>query len=429
MQHNSRTERDPWGWCLLVTLAFLCIAAFRLSFPAFDYFDEVHYVPAARKMLELVPVNREHPLFGKEVIAASIWLFGDTPFAWRLPSLVFGTVGLFAFSRLVWCASGLRLATLAATVLLATNFMWFIMSRIAMLDMIGAGLGMVGLWQFAAALRYRERRARWHLAGCGLALGLSLGAKWSIVPAIITPGLAFLWLRWQETGWRVIGQCGAGPLPGISLIEAAWWLGLFPLIVYWITFAPALFYTTQSHPLTVFGFVEQHRFMLELQDSVRRLHPYRSVWYEWVANWRAIWFLYKEIDGYQSGIVLIGNPFTMLAGLPALLWCGWIGLFRQRRDAGAFALLYAVCLGIWAVNGKPIQFYHHYLLPGAFLMACLGLALDALWKRRDRWRWMAHATITLALAMALYFYPIISGAPLDGGKQSYARWMWLHSWR
>ncbi|MDE8653310.1 phospholipid carrier-dependent glycosyltransferase [Novosphingobium sp. H3SJ31-1] len=412
---------------MLIAALFGIIAAHRIGFPSTFYFDEIHYVPAARKLLELMPANREHPLLGKELIAASIHWLGDRPLAWRLPSLLFGTIGLFAFGRLVWWASRRRLATIMATALLATNFMWFIQSRIAMLDMVEAGLGMVGLWQFAAALRAPARHARWRLAASGLALGLALGAKWSVLPAAILPGLAFLWLRWREAGWKIMGTRGAGPIPGISLAEAAWWLGLFPLMVYWATFAPAFFYHEQ--PVSPWGVIEQHRYMIQLQDSVRRLHPYRSVWYQWVANWRAIWFLYENIDGAQRGIVLIGNPFSMLAGLPALAWCAWAGLWRRRGDAAAFVVLYVACLGIWAVNGKPIQFYYHYLLPGAFLMACLALALDALWQRRDRWRWLTPAALIAAFAMAAYFYPIISAAALHGGKQSYARWMWLHSWR
>jgi dolichyl-phosphate-mannose-protein mannosyltransferase len=50
--------------------------------------------------------------------------------------------------------------------------------------------------------------------------------------------------------------------------------------------------------------------------------------------------------------------------------------------------------------------------------------------RQDRWRWAAtgHA-LALAAAVFVYFYPIISAARLHHGKQSYAEWMWLRSWR
>ena len=96
----------------------------------------------------------------------------------------------------------------------------------------------------------------------------------------------------------------------------------------------------------------------------------------------------------------------------------WAGLRRQRWDMLGFAALYVLSLAMWAVSGKPIQFYYHYLLPATFLMACLALALDALWRRRDRWRWLMPAALVLSAAMFLYFYPIISAAQLCCGRPS-----------
>jgi len=420
------TQKDPADWCAVLTIAFLALVWHRLGIPTRIYFDETHYIPAARAMLEWHGVNPEHPLLGKQMIAAAMALLGDKPLYWRLPSALFGALGLFAFSRLLWWSSGRRFATLAGTFLLATGFSWFIQSRIAMLDMVMAGLGMVGLWFFAAAVRLPQQ-GRWRLAIAGTAFGLALGAKWSIAPVLVLPGLAFLWLKLQHNGLRFLIARNGGPVPGITLIEAGLWLGVIPLAVYWLTYWPGFFYTQGA--IDPYAPLAWHQHMLALQDSVKKLHPYRSFWYEWIGNWRAIWYLYEDINGGQRGIVLIGNPFTMLAGLPAVLWCLWTGIRRQRQDALAFALLYLVSIGFWAVSSKPIQFYYHYLLPGSFLLACLALALDDLWQRTDRWRWTGPAMLTVSAGVFLYFYPIISAAKLHNGKQSYAEWMWLDSWR
>jgi len=426
--HEARfQQRDPILWCAVIALGFLALVWHRLGIPSRIYFDEVHYVPAARKLLELIRANPEHPMVGKEIIAASIRLLGDKPLYWRIPSALFGAAGLFAFGRLLWWTSGRRFATIAGMVLLVTSFAWFIQSRIAMLDMFMAGFGMIALWQFAAAMHARPAAARWRLALCGTCLGLAIGAKWSIVPAAMLPGLMVLALRLYDQRGRFLTASNSRPLPGISLIEAGVWLGLLPLAVYWLTYAPGFFYA--ERPIDPFGFIAHHQHMIELQDSVKRLHPYRSVWYEWVTDWRAIWYLYEDIDGAQRGVVLIGNPFSMYAGLPALAWSFWAGIRRQRYDALAFAVLYLVCLGMWIVSNKPIQFYYHYLLPGTFLMACLALALDALWERRDRWRWLAPGALATTVGMFLWFYPIISAAKLHDGRKSYVTWMWLHSWR
>ena len=422
-------QNDPILWCALITLAFCALAAWHLAIPSKIYFDELHYAKAARLLLQLRRFNAEHPMVGKEGIAASMWLFGDHPLAWRLPSWLLGTIGLFAFSRLVWLASYRRFATIAATVLLFTSFAWFIQSRIAMLDMFMAGFGMIALWQFAAAVRtHSVARARLHLALTGVMLGLALGAKWSIVPAAALPGLAFLAMRAHDHGRHLFARHDTRPVRGISLVEAAFWLGTVPLALYWLTYLPAFFWQ-HGKPVDWRDPVGWHVYMLQLQDSVKKLHPYRSVWWQWVLDYRSVWYLYEVVDGARRGIVLIGNPASMWAGLAGFGWCVWAAVRRARTDAAAFALLYFVSLAMWFANGKPIQFYYHYLLPGTFLMGCLALALDDVWARGGRWRWAALAGVAVPVAVFVYFYPIISAQPLAGDRSAYVQWMWLRSWR
>ena len=64
------------------------------------YFDEVHYVPAARQMLEPVMpspmLNPMHPPLAKQMIALSIRIFGDEPLGWRYPGALFGALAVVA---------------------------------------------------------------------------------------------------------------------------------------------------------------------------------------------------------------------------------------------------------------------------------------------------------------------------------------------
>lgn len=427
MQNAAVQDRDPLGWCAALALAFFALCLIRIGTPAKPYFDEVHYVPAARKLLELMPANREHPMFAKEILAASIHLLGDRPLAWRLPSVLFGTLGLFAFGRLVWWASRRRFAAIAAMLLLATNFMWFIQSRIAMLDIFAASLGLAGLWIYATAIGRRADAARPRLALCGVLIGLAIASKWSAAPLALVPGLAYAEQRLRHFDLqRRTGKPVARSY--VSLTESALWLGVLPLAVYWATFAPAFFYRPIDGPIAPFGFIDVHRHMIELQDSVVRPHPYQSLWYQWIADWRPIWYLYEHADGAQRGVLLLGNPFTMLAGLLAVVWCLGTGIFQGRRDALAFALLYFLCLGMWVVSSKPIQFYYHYLLPGVFLAACLGLALDQLMRLGGKWRVIPFIALGGAAGMFVWFFPILSSAPL-ADNQAFVKWMWLESWR
>jgi dolichyl-phosphate-mannose--protein O-mannosyl transferase len=416
-------------WCAGICLAFLGLLLLRLTTPARIYFDEIHYVKAANVLLTLAkPQNPEHPLVGKELIAAGIALFGDNSFGWRIFPALFGTLGLFAFSRALWLASRRRFATLAGTLLLASDISWYVISRIAMLDVFMASFCMLALWMLAGAVRAEGvNQARWRLVLAGLFLGLALGAKWNAVVVCVLPGLTFLCLRLKQHGRHFMLSTEGAPVPGISLAEAALWLGTLPLLTYFATFLPTFFYA--ERPVVWYRIVEYQQYMLQLQHSVKKHHPYQSQWWQWVLDARSIWFLYEKINGVQRGVVMLGNPLPMWAGLPAVLWSLWAGIKRARTDMLAAAVLYLACIGMWVSNGKPVQFYYHYLLPGAFLMACLALSLDALWRRADRWRWLAPATVILSLAIFAVFFPIISAGPLCCGRPSFEFWMWLPAWR
>jgi dolichyl-phosphate-mannose-protein mannosyltransferase len=416
--------RDPVGWCAALSLAFLALTCVRLGIPSKPYFDEIHYLPAARALLAGSDwLNREHPMFGKEAIALGIGLFGDHPWSWRLPSALAAAVALWASMRAVWFASLRRFATLAYGILLATGFILFIHARIAMLDGFMIAMLAVAYWHCAAAIREPEHGRR-SLAIAGVALGLALATKWNAIPLAPLPGLAFLIVRLRANGWRgMFGHRGA-PVPGIRLVEAALWLGVIPLAVYAVTYLPA--YLIEPGEVGRRGFIGLHQMMLDMQQSVTKPHPYQSTWTDWIVDRRPIWYLYEPIDGAQRGVLLIGNPLTMLIGLPAVAWCAWAGIRHRRIDALAVALLYAGSLGMWIVAAKPIQFYYHYFLPSMALLAALALALDAL--RERGWGWLAWAVLAGSAALFAWFFPIIDALRLDGPR-AFEYWMWLSSWR
>ncbi|MDP3674762.1 MAG: phospholipid carrier-dependent glycosyltransferase [Novosphingobium sp.] len=423
----ATASRDPLVWSWLLTAAFLALALHRLALPSKEYFDEIHYLPAARDLLALSEArNTEHPWLGKELMALSLWALGDNAFAWRLPSALAGALALFAALRATWWASLSRSATLIAGVLLASNFLLFVIARIAMLDPFMLAFAMTALWLCARAVR-RPERGHATLALAGLALGLALASKWSVAPLMVLPGLAFAVARFVALGERrakVLTAREAAPVPGVTLIEAGVLLGAFPIAVYLLSFLPLGWFATGAVPLSeVIGFQAR---MAELQESVVKPHPYQSNWWQWVANLRPIWFLYENIDGAQRGVLLIGNPLTMVLGLPALLVCavwGWL-----RRDAAMLSAvaLYGASLALWIVAPKPVQFYYHYLLPGTFLTIALALVLGAWWERR--WHWPAIVALAGAAGLFAWFYPILSSARLPG-EQAFLTYTWLASWR
>ena len=429
--------RDPWLWCLAIPAVFAAIAAIRLAIPSAPVFDEVHYLPAAREWLTLlgeqvgVYRNPEHPPLGKQLIAAGIHLFGDNPIGWRVMSLVAGTIALAASMRALWQASHDRFATITFGVLLATGFHLFIHARIAMLDIFMAAFLAVATWLFVGAIRKPET-GRWRLALCGIAVGAALASKWSAVPLAMTFGLAFFAARLSAGRRRLFTSTRGWPVPGISLLEAVLWLGLVPLSVYSATYAPAYWLGSsfQPTPFAEKGLIGQHMEMLELQGSVIAPHNYQSTWQQWMLNTRGVWYFYEEADGAQRGVMLIGNPLTMLLGLPALLWCLAMGLWRKNWAQLGVVIGYALTLGLWLIAPKPVQFYYHYFLPSFFLLAALAITLSDLAKREavESRPYISYSVIVASVAVFAVFFPILSAGALEG-PDSFAYWVWIEGWR
>jgi len=422
--HSHQSLRGPLAQTILLSAVFAGLCIIRLTIPSAPYFDEVHYLPAARALLDQSDwLNREHPLLGKQIMAAGIALLGDNPLGWRIFSVMAGAAALFAFCRALWFAGNSHFASIAFGILLATGFSLFVHTRIAMLDIFMVCFFAIALWQLAAAMREPETGRR-RLAVAGIALGLSMASKWNAAVLAVIPGLAFLVLRAFAGRRRLLMSRRGMPLPGMTLLEAGIWLGAVPLLTYWLTFLPAYFFA--SGALEPGGFAALHRDMAALQSSVIQPHPYQSNWTDWLLNIRAIWYLYEPVDGAQRGILLIGNPLTMLLGLPAMVWCLWAGITRKRWDALAVFIFFAVSIIFWMAVNKPVQFYYHYFLPSCFLLAGLAMALDAMWRRGKRR--VAGGILAGSVAVFGWFYPILSAAPL-AGPQSFNHWMWLDSWR
>jgi dolichyl-phosphate-mannose--protein O-mannosyl transferase len=425
--------RDPWLWCLAIPLVFAALASMRLAIPSEPFFDEVHYLPAARALLAGGEyMNREHPLLGKELIALGIWLLGDGPMGWRIMPLLAGTLAVGAGMRALWFASLDRYACLVFGVLLATGFHLFVHARIAMLDIFMAAFLSLAAWQFAAAIREPET-GRWRLAACGVALGCAMGAKWNAIPLAVLPGLAFFAARLAAGRRRLLLSRRGIPVPGVSLAEAFAWLGVVPLVVYALTYLPGYWMGAPLRPsplageLFPFGLVDLHREILELQKSVMAPHNYQSTWPQWVTNTRGIWYLYEYADGAQRGVLLIGNPLAMLLGLPALLWCMVTGFWRREWAKVAAVVGYAASLGLWVVAPKPVQFYYHYMMPSMFLLAALALALADV-RNIERLRWLGWAVPLASIGFFALFWKVLSAAPLDG-PMSFAHWTWISGWR
>ena len=226
----SATARDPGRMLAILLFASLVTRGIWLNVPSNGLiFDEAYYVNAARVILG-VPAgthygdavagfdpNTEHPALGKLIIAGSIAVLGDNALAWRLPSLVFGLVALYAIYLIARDTTRSRWLPIAVTGLVSFDNLMLVHGRIGTLDILVLAPMLVGSW---LALRHR-----WILAG--VAMGIALLIK---ITAIYAVGAVLLYwlltdgLRWWEARRRPVMEDVRGAI-GFIVITLSIMLG------------------------------------------------------------------------------------------------------------------------------------------------------------------------------------------------------------
>ena len=426
-------QPSPYPAAALLAVLAQLLFCYRLTIPTKPMFDEVHYVPAARQLIALAgPVNIEHPLLAKEIIAGGILLFGDTSLGWRFFSTLAGTATVLSVFAILWLMLGRVRPALFGGLFALLNFTVFIQARIAMLDGFMAAFTLLGIASLLWAMRAETARSSWArwLSGSML-FGLAVAAKWTAAPFIAYAAGAFVAVRLLDArreGRSVYAALNASPAdaahrhwPGMAAIPAILLLGAVSIATYFATFAPAFYYHIQ--PMTLDGLLPFQATMYAEQTQILPSHIYQSRWWSWPLMLRPIWYLYEQADGAQRGVLLVGNPAIYWGGLVAVAAClyGW---WRDRATALlAAAGLWAGGYLIWAIIPKSIGFFYYYYLPGIFLCVALAAALDHFGrgKRWDEW------FLILAAGLFILFYPILSAAPL-AGPGAFHFWTWFPGW-
>lgn len=405
---TRRPSLIPLGLALLAQTLF----SWRLTTPHQIVFDEIHYVGAARKLLELSgPANLEHPLFGKTLIALGMGIFGDNPLGWRAMSTLAGTATLLAIYAIAVLLTGRRRAGVIAALLALFGQTLFVQARIAMLDTFMAALLAGALATLLWALK-SERHPWPKWIGGSVLMGLAIGTKWAAVPYLAIIGAGVLALRW----WR------REPLV-LPVIPAGLVLGGIAFVTYLLTFLPAFFYA--SEPMTLARLLPFQLEMYRLQTQVLPSHTYQSDWWSWPILYRPIWYLYEVADGAQRGILLVANPVVAWGGLVAVTACLWLGWRRRSLGLIAPAALWAMSLAVFAIIPKSLGFFYYYYPSTLWLAVAIAVAFDATDPAAER-RW-DEWFVTATIAVFVFFWPIISAAALNSAD-AFDKWTLFSSW-
>jgi len=147
------------------------------------YFDEIFHVRTAVEHIENSnPYEISHPPLAKLIISASILIFGESPFGWRVLGALFGVIMLVVMYVFLKNMFGKTLVASCATLLFGFDFMRFVQTRIATIDthpVLFILLAFFFMYRFITTDPEASfRKSLTSLALSGTFFGLSVAAKW-----------------------------------------------------------------------------------------------------------------------------------------------------------------------------------------------------------------------------------------------------------
>ncbi len=385
-------------------------------------FDEIYYVNAARVIAGLQPPagapyagspagvdpNSEHPQLAKLVIAGSIELFGDGPFAWRIGSILLGSIAILGMFALVRAAGGSRWAALAAAALMASDNLVLVHGRIGTLDIY-----VLAAMVWGVALYLRGRPA-W--AGVVLAIGActKLVAPYALLVLVLIE--AYRALRSQATriaaARRLAGCVAAGIAVFFGLLEVMGWI------------APP--YDPNAGRRLGDGALGHLGHMLSYAAKQTSPHGPRGIasypW-EWLGDYKPI--VYLNIDPahpahglrhIHPAVHFLGmiNPPIMLAAVPGVVlaaWSlrrGWAAPPSAGSPVGLPLLAVAWFVATWLpfelfslIDQRTSYLYYMVIvMPGLYIAA---VELFSRWRPR---RWIIIVWAVLVVLALIGMYPL-----------------------
>ena len=358
----ARRGRRLWLWLLgallvvstVARLAWLsepCRAPCRSATDHILIFDEAYYVNAARVIAGITPPrgapyanaplgvdpNSEHPQLAKLLIAGGIELFGDGPLAWRLPSVLIGTLAILGMFALTRAAGGGPWLALGAAALMAADNLLLVHGRIGTLD-ISAVTGMI--WGATLYMRGRPILA-------GVVIAVAACAKEVAPYVLLVLGVLelFRWLASRRDGWPRLAR-----LATCGLSAAAAFVALLFVLG---QIAPP--YSPQTGKLVPHGPLGHVAHILSYaahQTSPHGPQGIASYPWDWLIDSKPITYLrinpahptgtLSQVEPAVHFTGLISPPILLLA-LPALLYAARRLIAprfaRARRSADEVGLL------------------------------------------------------------------------------------------
>ncbi len=438
----------------------------QLSPPNGQVFDEIYFPVDAYNDFKGMEVCRPstvdcrfnyfdpEPPLAKLIIGAGEWGYGwyrahfqgatgdyidlgFNTFGWRIAACLFGTLCIpmmYLFARRLWPN---RLFAIVAATFVCFDGMFFIQSRIGMIDIFPIFFILLAYFLFLVHIQSRTRTASLvSLVGLGVVLGIGIASKWIVLAAFAS--IVFLLVARAirrhvdisiGPSRNPIWSWGRGDGPAIAggvflptyLLVAAIALVAIPLAIYVESWYP-FFARGQFHNLA--DLIDYQRQSYIYHATLTATHPYGSPWWSWPLIARPVLY-YAEytnlgIDHWTgeqlvSRMADLGNPWIWWTSLPCVLSLPYF-IIRHRSFPATVILIGFITQWLpWAPISRVLFMYHMF---GGLIFMVLALAFvlaHVAQQLKSPGRWVLIGThLGLTVLLFVYFYPIWTGLPISG---------------
>jgi hypothetical protein len=392
------------------------------------------------------------PPLAKEFIAAGEWGYGwyrahfegakgdyidlgFNTFGWRIAACIFGALCvpmMYLFARRLWPN---RLFAIAAGVLVCFDGMFFVQSRIGMIDIFPIFFILLAYFLFMVHIQSRTPRASLvSLVLLGIVLGIGVASKWIVLAALasIMFLLFFRVVRRLVTihvgpATRPIWEWGRGEGPAIP--GGAPWQIYVPLALIALVAIPAVIYVASWYPFfargqfhTLADLIAYQRASFDYHAHLTATHPYGSPWWSWPLLARPVLY-YAEYSGLGvdkfTGQPLVawmsnlGNPWIWWTSLPCLVSLPYFIVRHKSFPATLILLGFITQYLPWSHISRVIFMYHMFgglifmILALAFVLAQIAEHVPKSGKR------ILVGHLAIAVAFFFYFYPVWTALPIS----------------
>lgn len=404
------------AFLILVIGIALFVRIYRLGLPQEFVFDEVYFPVFAQNYLTDTDFYDSHPPLGKLLITASIAGFGNNAIGWRVGNVLAG-IGLVGITTLFMYSSTKKiLPALLVLILLITDPMVLVESRIGLINIFMIFFSVGGMWCYCLWLR-KPNQISWYILTLVL-FGAAGSVKWIGFGPLAASIIFTIILKISNKYIIPI------KLKHILLLI------IIPTLVYLVCFLPDLLMRYSWNYREWWNYLEWwHSSSYKYHASLDATHPYGSQWWSWPFTLKPLWLYYKSVDSRTViGIFEPGNLITWVGGIVGLAWA----IFKLTRHynyrTNPFLLylvvMYMVTYLPWAFIGR-VKFIYHYFLPLMALHMISALALESLYKKPNGKYITIGILIVAGIVFAIYL-PLFLGQPIP--TWYYQKLMFTRGW-